>query len=100
MSGGMLLPPRPDVCQECAVDHSADQPHNAQSLFYQYRFYGDRGRWPTWRDVVAHCAPEVREAWEEALREEGAWTEPKSDVPNVTPTVTRIEVYGKGGHRG
>lgn len=55
-----LLPPAPDVCQECAVDHAHDQPHNAQSLYYQQRFYATHGRYPTWSDALAHCTPEVQ----------------------------------------
>jgi hypothetical protein len=58
-----LLPCAPDKCQECAVDHPYDQPHNKQSLYYQYRFYGTHGRWPTWTDAMAHCTPEVKATW-------------------------------------
>lgn len=81
----MLLPPSPDVCQECAVDHPPEQPHDAQSLHYQYSFYARAGRWPTWKDAVDHCAPDVREHWERELRERGAWTEPESVAPDVMP---------------
>lgn len=45
--GFTLLGPGPGKCPTCAGEHAADQPHNQQSLFYQYRFRGDRGRWPT-----------------------------------------------------
>lgn len=72
----MLLPPSKGLCPICAFDHEPANPHNNQSLYYQYRFYGIRGRWPTWADAVAHCAPDLRALWEEALREKGAWTEP------------------------
>jgi hypothetical protein len=71
-----LLPPKPGTCPACAVAHKATEPHNAQSLYYQYRFYGLRGRWPTWADAVAHCSPQTRALWERALRERKAWTEP------------------------
>lgn len=71
-----LLPCRPDVCQECAVDHEQQLPHDAQSLYYQYKFYGEYGRWPTWKDAVAHCHKKVRDACEAKLREMGEWTEP------------------------
>ena len=84
--GFTLLPPKPDVCQECAVDHDPLLPHNAQSLYYQYSFYAEHGRWPTWKDALAHCEPEMQQFWEEALREKGAWTEPESEVPDVCPT--------------
>jgi len=87
--GGMLLPPKPGVCQECAVDHPPEDPHNNQSLYFQYKFRGDHGRWPTWKDAIAHCTPEVREFWEEELRAAGAWDGWEGDTPpapDVFPT--------------
>lgn len=73
-----ILPPSPTACPVCAVDpaHGAHEPHNAQSLYYQYAFRGEHGRWPTWKDAVAHCSLEMQAAWEKALRERGAWTQP------------------------
>lgn len=70
-----LMPPAADACQVCGhrPAHGTDEPHNAQSLYYQYSFYADHGRWPTWRDAIAHCSPPVREAWEAELRKRGAW---------------------------
>jgi hypothetical protein len=65
-----VLPCAPDVCQECAVDHAHDQPHDKQSLYYQMRFHGIHGRWPTWTDAMAHCTPEVKVAWREGLIEQ------------------------------
>lgn len=50
-----LLPCAPGTCARCGVEHEPAQPHNAQSLYYQYRFYGEHGRWPTWADAVFHC---------------------------------------------
>lgn len=70
--GGMkLLPPKPDVCQMCAVKHEPDQPHNQQSLYYQYAFYADNGRWPTWKDAMAHCSDEVKQKWIAGLKTHG-----------------------------
>jgi hypothetical protein len=66
-----LLPCRPDVCQECAVDHKTEEAHNQQSLYYQYHFYFANGRWPTWWDAIAHCAPEVQEFWIVSLMQKG-----------------------------
>jgi hypothetical protein len=68
---GMLLPPRADVCQECAVDHKPELPHNRDSLFYQYKFYKDHGQWPTWADAMKHCTPEMRAQWTKLLTERG-----------------------------
>lgn len=66
-----LLPTKPGVCPECAVDHEPEGAHNQQSLAYQYHFYNRFGRWPTWADAIAHCAPEVQELWEEGLAKRG-----------------------------
>lgn len=66
-AGMKLLPPRPDVCQECATDHTPEMPHNLHSLFYQYSFYEKNKRFPTWKDALAHCTPEMRSAWVEEL---------------------------------
>ena len=68
---GMLLPCAPDVCQECAVKHEPEMPHNQQSLYYQYKFYHQNGRWPTWEDALAHCPNDVKDVWKNALRNEG-----------------------------
>lgn len=65
---GHLLPPPEGVCPQCAVDHAAGEPHNAVSLHYQYWFLRQRGRWPNWADAMAHCEPEVQEAWRHHLR--------------------------------
>jgi len=64
-----LLPPAGDVCQECAVDHPFDQPHNQQSLYYQMRFYSTHGRYPTWTDSMSHCPAAVKAAWRAKLVE-------------------------------
>jgi hypothetical protein len=64
-----LLHCEPNVCQECGVDHKPELPHNQQSLYYQYRFYGQHGRWPTWDDAMAHCTEDMRQKWSTALAE-------------------------------
>lgn len=66
-----LMPQPPGVCSQCGVDHEPDVPHNQQSLAYQYTFYAEHNRWPTWDDAIAHCTPETQELWREALRERG-----------------------------
>ena len=59
------------TCPECAVRHDPAQPHNRDSLVYQYKFYDRHGRWPTWEDAMAHCTDEIKEYWKQALRERG-----------------------------
>ena len=71
----MVLPPKPDVCQKCATKHHPDSPHNAQSLYYQYSFMAEHGRWPTWEDAVAHCPERIKEMWIVELKKRGAWKE-------------------------
>jgi len=78
-----LLPCAPEVCQQCAVDHAPEAAHNALSIYYQYKFYGEHGRWPTWKDAIAHCSPEVQAFWEQELRKMDAWTEPSEEVPTA-----------------
>lgn len=79
-----MLPAAPGKCPECAVDHPPEQPHNAQSLFYQMQFHGAHQRWPTWKDAVAHCSPDVAASWEAHLRSLNAWTEPVPPPPPET----------------
>lgn len=80
----MLLPAKEGTCPICATEHEPEMPHNQQSLFYQYRFYGIRGRWPTWADAVAHC-DEMKDHWETALRDRGVWSEPADGEPIADP---------------
>lgn len=68
---GKLMPCAADVCQECAVDHAPEMPHNQESLYYQYNFYQEHGRWPTWEDAIAHCSAEIQVAWKGALKKKG-----------------------------
>lgn len=68
---GKLLPPPPDCCQACAVKHDAAQPHNQQSLHWQYGFYQQHGRWPTWADAMSHCTETVKAHWCIELRRMG-----------------------------
>jgi hypothetical protein len=71
-----VMPPPADRCQICAAKHDPEQPHNAQSIYYQVTFNGMLGRAPTWADAIAHCSDDLRRKWEEALRARGAWSEP------------------------
>ncbi|TWH48513.1 hypothetical protein [Sporomusa sp. KB1] len=70
-SSMMLLPPRPDVCQECARDHAPELPHDTQSLYYQTKFYMENGRSATWTDAMAHCSDEVKAIWTTELKKLG-----------------------------
>jgi len=61
----------PGTCPECGITHEPYMPHNQQSLAYQYKFYDQHGRWPTWEDAMAHCSEKVKELWMQALRDRG-----------------------------
>lgn len=63
----MILPAPEGTCPDCATRHEPEQPHNAQSMHYQYTFYGREGRWPTWNDALAHCPENVRKFWVKEL---------------------------------
>ena len=67
----ILLPPPIDKCQQCAIKHPPDQPHNQQSMHWQYWFYGKHGRWPKWSDAMAHCADDVKLRWTKELKRLG-----------------------------
>jgi hypothetical protein len=55
-----IKPTTPNTCEQCGVSHAAGAPHNKATLQYQYWFFGKHGRWPSWKDAVAHCTPTVR----------------------------------------
>jgi hypothetical protein len=70
----------PGTCPECAVKHEPEAPHDQQSLAYQYKYYDRHGRWPTWADAMAHCTPEIKILWCEALKERGVEVNPEAGV--------------------
>ena len=55
----MILPPKPGTCSICGSEHESHFPHNALSLYYQYRFYIKHERFPTWDDACAHVSTDV-----------------------------------------
>ena len=70
-----LMPAKPGTCPECAVEHAPELPHDAQSLFYQYKFYNEHGRWPTWKDALEHCTDETKGFWRKELLARGVTAE-------------------------
>ena len=76
-----LLPPKKGTCEKCAVDHTPEEPHSGASLYYQYRFLEEHGRWPTWADAVAHCSEKTQGCWKKELVLRGMWSEPESGEP-------------------
>jgi hypothetical protein len=62
----ILMPPGEGKCPECATEHYPEEPHQL-GLYYQYHFWGQHGRWPTWDDAMAHCSDEVKEIVREVI---------------------------------
>lgn len=62
-----LLPPRKDVCQECAVKHDPTQPHAADSLYYGVKYKMEKNQEPSWLTAMAHCSDEIKKIWTEEL---------------------------------
>jgi hypothetical protein len=66
--------PAAEGCPECGRDHEPTEPHNRDSLLYQYRFRsreaqaGREARWPTWEDAMAHCNEDMKAQWRAGLR--------------------------------
>jgi hypothetical protein len=58
-------------CPACAIVHNAADPHNQQSMYYQYTFFAQHSRWPNWVDAMAHCDAETQAKWKAALIERG-----------------------------
>ncbi|MSU01809.1 hypothetical protein FYJ83_10055 [Tissierella sp. DSM 105185] len=65
------MPPAEGTCPECGVKHEPELPHNQESLFYQYKFYNEHGRWPTWKDAMEHCSEEMKKLWTNELKSRG-----------------------------
>jgi hypothetical protein len=82
IKGGMsvLHNPPPGTCQQCAVKHEPEMPHNQQSLAWQYWFYAEAGRWPTWADAMQHCTKEMKSYWAKALGQKGIRITPEDEA--------------------
>lgn len=72
-----LLPAPAGTCEQCAVAHEPEMPHNQQSLHWQYWFFFTNGRWPIWRDAMAHCSDQMKQAWRTELISRGV---PEAEV--------------------
>lgn len=67
LEGWTILPAPEGTCPVCATQHDPEDAHNAQSLFYQYTFFGAHDRWPTWEDAMSHCTEDRKKMWREEL---------------------------------
>ena len=66
-----LLPSAPGTCPECGIKHEPKWPHNRDTMFYNFKFFNDNGRWPTWEDAMAHSEEKVKVMWREELIKRG-----------------------------
>lgn len=80
-----LMPPPLDRCPVCATQHGSNAAHNQMSLYYQYRFYGTHGRWPTWADAIAHLPQKIQDRWRECLMRTNMWSEPADGIAIADP---------------
>ena len=58
-----LLPPAPELCQVCAVDHEPFEPHNPQSLYWGMARQIAGHPAPTWEEALAHVKDPLRAVW-------------------------------------
>lgn len=86
----------PGTCQICATKHEPEQPHNQQSLAYQYKFYDENGRWPTWADAMAHCSDEIRDYWTRELEKRGIKVNGEEEKKQYKPKVVKGRVQNTG----
>lgn len=93
--GMTMLPviPKEGQCLECGAFHPPEQPHNRDSLRYQYTFYDAHGRWPTWSDAMGHCAADVQKFWRDELERLGidVCEEPKTCCMNLSVSLEKGE---------
>ncbi len=76
----------PGVCGMCGRRHKADQPHDKSSLYYQYRFYDENGRFASWADAMQHCDRTTKMMWRHSLQERGI--DPDKEPETMMTTVT------------
>jgi hypothetical protein len=58
-----LLPPAPGSCEVCAGDHAAEEPHDADSLYWAFKAQAEGLPSPTWSDAIAHCDEDTQACW-------------------------------------
>lgn len=95
-----LLPCDPELpCTECADKSHTDptEPHNNQSLYYQYKIYAANGRWPTWVDAMAHCDEATKHFWSLKLRLLKAVEPPLSKAELKELTLLDGKLHEPGG---
>lgn len=79
--GITMLKKIPDgTCPICAVKHEPEMPHNRNSLVYQYNFFDEHGRFPTWADTMAHCPDMIKKLWIKELKKYGIEVENASET--------------------
>lgn len=76
-----LLPPAPGKCPICSAEaHGDGIPHNRDSLYYQFWFFNQYKRSPTWADAALLCSPKTKALWKEHLEKHGVKPEVIGDL--------------------
>jgi hypothetical protein len=102
MTDWQIVPPAPDKCRICAVEHSPESPHDATSFYYRFAFANANKRSPTWADAMAHCEPEVQQMFTEHLNRIGIdvnSTELLGDIESqeeLDARLNRVDAEGEG----
>lgn len=71
------------TCPMCGTAHAPEFPHNQQSLTYQYKFYDQNGRFPSWADAMAHCTEDIKAYWTKELKARGIDVERHPETGNM-----------------
>lgn len=76
------------VCEVCGRKHKADQPHDRSSLYYQYRFFDENGRFASWADAMEHCSCVTKMLWRQHLEARGI---DPDKIPETMMTTVTVE---------
>lgn len=86
-----MLPAPAGTCPLCARAHKPGEPHDASTLFYQFRFRATHGRDGSWADAMAHVAPTTAFLWRRELELIGVWNEPPQGVEPIAEPCDCVE---------
>lgn len=80
VSNWTLMPAAPDACQVCAANHTPEEPHNPDSLYWQTARHIAGEDPPTWELALAHVEEPLRQGWVDELAKHGIVVAPKADA--------------------
>jgi hypothetical protein len=62
-TGWKILKPGEEMCQTCGVRHEENEPHDANSLYWNLHNELRNLPEPTWSDAIAHCDQDTQKHW-------------------------------------